>query len=266
MRIFPDVPLVQPTVGTELRVVSVSGAGTVGRATKISRQGDQNHQKESNMRSQYADYFNHDDDALGYDADVRDETNPIRTGYAQLMSFVGSRVPPASRVLDLGTGTGNTILHLPPDVQATGVDVSQKMLAIARQKLGDRPATLIHDDLLNFVSSNPLDQFDAIVSTYALHHLPPAEREHLFQEIGSKTKQSLVLVFGDLMYENDSDKTRILKRHREAHPGLAKDFEEEFFWDVEASTEMLQRQGWHVTWHRFSDLSWVGEIRKAKSA
>ena len=34
------------------------------------------------MRSLYADKFNHDADAAGYDADVRNESDPIRAGYA----------------------------------------------------------------------------------------------------------------------------------------------------------------------------------------
>ena len=35
----------------------------------------------------------------------------MRSHFAELMTYIGSRVASRSRVLDLGTGTGNTILE-----------------------------------------------------------------------------------------------------------------------------------------------------------
>lgn len=40
------------------------------------------------MRSQYADYYNHDEDAPLYDQDVADETHPIRAGYTAALAWV----------------------------------------------------------------------------------------------------------------------------------------------------------------------------------
>ncbi len=43
------------------------------------------------MRSHHADTFNHDEWAAGYDADVADETNPIRAGYQATLEWVVER-------------------------------------------------------------------------------------------------------------------------------------------------------------------------------
>jgi hypothetical protein len=61
------------------------------------------------MRSQHAHTFNHDEWAAGYDADVADETNPIRAGYQATLGWVVERaaVGPDDAVVDLGIGTGN---------------------------------------------------------------------------------------------------------------------------------------------------------------
>lgn len=212
------------------------------------------------MRSHYADYFNHDADAPDYDADVKNERNPIRAGYAELMTYIGSRVASRSRVLDLGTGTGNTILHLPADTVVTGVDVSGKMLEIAKAKLKARQVTLVQDDVLNYVTEADLSCFDVIVSTYTLHHLTPQERELLFSEIARKAPPAVRVIVGDLMYANEADKARIIAKYQNAHPDLADDFEDEFFWNVADAELMLQRCGWAPQWTQFSDLSWVCEL------
>ena len=61
------------------------------------------------MRSRHADRFSHDEEAAGYDRDVLDEADPIRTGYDALLDWVAKSAEPApeSRVLELGSGTGN---------------------------------------------------------------------------------------------------------------------------------------------------------------
>lgn len=40
------------------------------------------------MKSRHAEYFNHDGDAPGYDRDVTNEDDPIRTGYNAVLDWV----------------------------------------------------------------------------------------------------------------------------------------------------------------------------------
>lgn len=212
------------------------------------------------MRSQYADYFNHDEDAEEYDLDVTREDNPIRTGYASLLTCVGSRILPTATVLDLGSGTGNTIRALPRGCVVTAVDVSAKMSEISKAKLGDRTVNYVIGDLLDYVETTPLDEFDSIVSTYALHHLAPVERERLFTRIRDAAGVHTHVVIGDLMYKNTADRDRIVERFAPIFPELAEAVEEEFFWDIERTTKMLERLGWNPYWRTFSDLSWAVEL------
>ena len=89
------------------------------------------------MRSRHADYFNHDEDAPGYDADVADESSPIRAGYAAVLGWVIERagIGAGSRVLDLGAGTGNLSGRIAACGELVCVDVSGKMSALAAPKL-----------------------------------------------------------------------------------------------------------------------------------
>ena len=135
------------------------------------------------MRSQHAHAFNHDEWAAGYDADVADETNPIRAGYQATLEWVVERaaVGPDDAVVDLGIGTGNLARLLPPCRRLVGVDVSPKMLELAAPKLG--PAVeLVTADVLE-VFERP-DRYDAVVSTYAIHHLTADEKAALGRRRG----------------------------------------------------------------------------------
>ena len=209
------------------------------------------------MRSKYADFFNHDSDAPDYDQDVQREGNPIRAGYSALLAWIGGQVPQTASVLDLGSGTGNTIRALPASCRVTAVDVSQQMTEIARTKLADRPVEFVIEDIMTYLEGNDLEGFDCVVSTYALHHLTPEERSWLLSSLCSRNRPGTHVLIGDLMYRDDGDRARILEAYSPTYPDLGEVFEEEFLWDIAQSQRELDRLGKPAEWHRFSDLSWA---------
>ena len=88
------------------------------------------------MRSSYGDVFNHDDEADAYDLEVRNEKDPIRAAYDDVLRWVAqeARVISTSRVLELGSGTGNLSSLIPPCGELICVDLSGRMEAIAQKK------------------------------------------------------------------------------------------------------------------------------------
>ena len=163
------------------------------------------------MRSRDADRFNHDPWADGYDEKVLDETNPIRAGYGALLAWTveQAHIGPDSRVLDLGVGTGNTAALIPAARRVVGVDVSAKMIAQAPAKLshlGD--VELVQADLLEFFDRD-LPAFDAVLSTYSVHHLDAGEKAELFRRIHAVLRPGARAVFGDLMFESEAARAEI---------------------------------------------------------
>jgi putative AdoMet-dependent methyltransferase len=208
------------------------------------------------VRSIHADTFNHDEEARGYDDDVAHEENPIRAGYSATLDWVVARaaVGPEDQVADLGIGTANLAVRLPSYRRLVGVDVSAQMLALAEAKLqpsGD--VELVRADLLEF-----LDQpatFDAIVSTYAIHHLEADEKTVLIERAAARLAPGGRLAVGDLLaasrFAVDGVKARL------QHPGADALFDEEFPWFVDETLSLLARAGFTgVAVEQFSDLSW----------
>jgi ubiquinone/menaquinone biosynthesis C-methylase UbiE len=206
------------------------------------------------VRSLHVDRFNHDTEVAGYDADVADESNPIRDGYAATLDWVIARaaVGRDDVVVDLGTGTGNLAARLDPVARLVCVDVSTGMLAVARQKLP--PATeYVEADLLEF--ADHAVGCDAVISTYAVHHLVAEEKATLLEALFRSLRPGGRLAIGDLMIASSGlvDETRA----RLAHPDVDEMFADEFPWFVDDARRDLERIGFvDVRAEQTGVLSW----------
>ncbi len=99
---------------------------------------------------------------------------------------LGDQVPvTARRILDLGTGDGRLLALLRdarPDSVGVGLDMSEPMLAAARERFAGQSAV----ELVQHELSEPLPdlgRFDAIVSCFAIHHLLDERKRSLYAEI-----------------------------------------------------------------------------------
>lgn len=212
------------------------------------------------MRSEHVDQFNHDPWAANYDRNVLNEDDPIRAGYAAVLDWTAAsaRVTPGSVVLDLGSGSGNTSARLPAADRLICVDVSPRMTELAKPKLAHLPnVEYVISDMLEYVC-NSMPNIDALVSTYALHHLTDDEKYLLFRQVWPALSPGGRAVFGDLMFASAKSQTDLTEAYlREGQTDLVLDFEEEFFWLVDQATAALESAGFQlVQVRRFSALSW----------
>ncbi len=210
------------------------------------------------MRSSHADIFNHDDDAPTYDAEVLQEGHPIRQGYSDLLEWVAQKaaITSQSRVLELGSGTGNLTRLLPLCRELICVDVSQKMEEWAQPKVEMHLNRRFRCADVLEVLDEDMGRFDAIVSTYTLHHLTEPEKTFFFQQLKHILEPTGRAVIGDLMLVSASVKPAQIALYRSlGELETAEGIEEEFFWDLKSAREQLQQLGFRVEERWFSDLS-----------
>jgi tRNA (cmo5U34)-methyltransferase len=105
-----------------------------------------------------------------------------REGESTLLEFLPERV---GRFLDLGSGGGRLlglVKAARPNAEAVAVDFSAAMLEVLRDAYrGDAKTSIIEHDL-----SSPLPElgnFDAIVSSFAIHHVTHERKRSLYAEI-----------------------------------------------------------------------------------
>jgi SAM-dependent methyltransferase len=89
------------------------------------------------------------------------------------------------RVLDLGTGDGRLLALLQvdrPEMTGVGVDFSELMLGRARERFAaDERVELVAHDLAEPLPA--LGRFDAVVSSFAIHHLEDERKRSLYGEV-----------------------------------------------------------------------------------
>lgn len=91
----------------------------------------------------------------------------------------------ARRALDLGTGDGRLLALLKverPMLRAVALDFSPAMLDAARARFGGDPLVEVVGHDLDTPLPD-LGRFDAVVSSFAIHHLPHPRKRALFAEV-----------------------------------------------------------------------------------
>jgi tRNA threonylcarbamoyl adenosine modification protein (Sua5/YciO/YrdC/YwlC family) len=89
----------------------------------------------------------------------------------------------ARRILELGTGTGETahrLLTRHPEAFLVGIDESEEMLAAAREVL---PAERVELRVGRIEEALPGGPFDLVASALCVHHLDSAEKAELFGRV-----------------------------------------------------------------------------------
>ncbi|MGA2101103.1 MAG: class I SAM-dependent methyltransferase [Candidatus Sulfotelmatobacter sp.] len=111
-----------------------------------------------------------------------DQISHRSEGESALLEFIPRET---HRILDLGTGDGRLLALVRsqhPETEAVAIDFSPAMLEAARKRFeGDSRVKVIEH---NMDSSLPaLGRFDAVISSFAIHHLVHERKRALYQEI-----------------------------------------------------------------------------------
>jgi tRNA (cmo5U34)-methyltransferase len=189
----------------------------------------------------------------------RADTIPHRgEGEAALLEFIPSS---ARRVLDLGTGNGRLLAlvkgSLQVNVEAVGVDFSPAMLDAVRARFaGDSSITIVAHNLDQPLPA--LGKFDAVVSSFAIHHLVHERKRELYGEIFG------LLNPGGVFCNMEHVASPTLKLHKEFLSLIGKTVENEDpsnkLLDVEKQLEWLREIGFedvdcHWKWREFALLA-----------
>ena len=104
-----------------------------------------------------------------------------QSNVSRLIVALVEKMTRKGRVLDIGCGGGVPIASYlqQQGFEITGIDISMRMIELARENLGTN-ATLIQTDILNYESS---EDYDGIVAWDSLFHVPYASRFLVFRKI-----------------------------------------------------------------------------------
>ena len=141
-----------------------------------------------------------DDPDVDYRELVRAAYNRCAMDYAQQrritpgaeLSFITDRLTPGSKILDVGCGAGIPVSQfLARTFSLTGIDISSTMIALAKENVP--AAKFVIADVAK--TEFPACRFDAIVSFYAIFHIPRQEHLNLFRRFAQWLRPGGLLLF-----------------------------------------------------------------------
>jgi putative AdoMet-dependent methyltransferase len=161
------------------------------------------------LRKTWSDRWGFDRQAAHYDEAVlrEPEFNPHQN-YNEALDYtcklVNARI--GEKGLDIGTGTGNLAgRFLAQGIEVAGIDQSREML---RQCQAKHPQ--METKLGNFLAIPYLDdQFDFVVTSYALHHLTDEQKLLALEEMRRVLKPHGRICIADLMFEDEERRRQV---------------------------------------------------------
>jgi tRNA threonylcarbamoyl adenosine modification protein (Sua5/YciO/YrdC/YwlC family) len=144
----------------------------------------------------------------------------------------------ARRILELGTGTGETawrLLERNPEATLVGLDESESMLSAARARL---PADRVSLRVGRLQDPLPEGEFDLVASALCVHHLDGAEKRDLFARVRRRLVRGGRFVLADVIVPQDPADRVIELSPGFDRPDTASD---QLVWLREAGFELISK-------------------------
>lgn len=144
--------------------------------------------------------------ADGYDKSVQlsEESNVYPfAGYKDVLNRIYNVVhrKENAKILDIGFGTGILTKRLYDDgYEIFGIDFSEKMIAIAKEKMPS--AKLMQYDFSKGLPDSLENvTFDYIISTYAMHHLEDKDKVNFINRLNGYLSDDGEIIIGDVAFK-----------------------------------------------------------------
>ena len=153
-------------------------------------------------------------------------------------------LPPGTRrILDLGSGAGRLLklaLVRFPNAHAVALDHSETMLGKLREEFGNNPnVTIVQHDMAHPLPV--LGVFDAVISSFAIHHTEDVRKRTLYREIFEMTGHGGV--FCNLEHVSSSTQNLHLAFYKALNVSIADEDANNRLLDVETQLRWLREIG-----------------------
>ncbi|WP_147532934.1 class I SAM-dependent DNA methyltransferase [Bacillus marasmi] len=200
---------------------------------------------------EWADTY--DQTVLGDDKEYR----AVFKNYDRILQAVADRVQ--GKIIEFGVGTGNlTEKLLNSNNKVIGFEPSLAMREKALEKLTN--VNILNGDFLSYNIHEPID---AIVSTYAFHHLTDDEKASAFSLYQSVLATGGKIVFADTVFISDAHKqTAIHEANLKGYLNLARDLATEYYSTIPSLEAMLKANHFSVEFTQLNSFVWLMDATK----
>lgn len=210
--------------------------------------------------SDYKFNFLFDSWADAYDQTVYDQKGEYHEVFDNYQGILEETVIeiakyPGATVLDIGSGTGNlAYIAKLADYNVIGIDPNKKMREISKEKFPN--IDFVEGGFLNIPQGN--NSIDAIISSYAFHHLSDEDKKLAALLFSTKLKANGKVIIADTMYSSENDKITFIEDSiGKNYTSLAEDLETEFYTTHQVLTEIFTYAGFSVAYKQMNKFVWI---------
>lgn len=157
-------------------------------------------------------------------------------------------------VLEIGVGTGNLLKNLYENgFNVIGIEPSVEMRKVSIKKLPN--VKILNGHFLDI----PLDyKFDAIVSSYAFHHLTYEEKKKAIKYLDGLLNDNGKIVISDTMFESKEYKNSLYKHVEKSNAfNLLNDLKTEFYEYLQDILILFTELNYYVEAKKINKYVWV---------
>ncbi len=139
----------------------------------------------------------------GYEEHMMTEVVGCKEAYAEMTKLVPDT---CKKLLDLGCGTGlelEGIFKKLPEVEVTGIDLTQVMLDKLEEKFADKKVMTICGSYFDICFG--AEKYDCVVSFETMHHFSPEAKTGLYEKIFKSLKPGGVYIECDYMVTEQAE-------------------------------------------------------------
>jgi len=148
-----------------------------------------------------ADFFS--ERVEGYDEHMLTNVKGCKEGYIEMSKLIPLS---CNSLLDLGCGTGlelDEILKIMPNINITGIDLTQEMLNKLKQKHSDKSIHLICGSYFDVPFG--VSKYECTISFQTMHHFSHELKIELYKKIHQALTHDGIYIECDYMIENQED-------------------------------------------------------------
>lgn len=192
-----------------------------------------------------------------YDSTVfnsKGEYKEVFRNYKGILLEMMDAIPKhASTVLDIGTGTGNLLRLLQEKgYRAVGIEPSKEMREEALRKYPE----------LNILDGHFLDlpggKYDAIVNSYAFHHLTYQKKREALGAMNDRLNKDGAIIIADTMFSSVKEKRRILSDVKASNfLGLLNDLNTEYYEILDEILLLFRELNFAIEVENMNEFVWI---------
>jgi ubiquinone/menaquinone biosynthesis C-methylase UbiE len=193
----------------------------------------------------------YDETVYGHD----NEYSEVFSGYAEILEYICQGVRgKEGTIIEIGVGTGNlTKMLYDHGLNIVGIEPSQEMRKIAQSKL---PSVKILDG--HFLSIPVRGKVDAIVTSYALHHLTLDEKREALRYLDGLLNENGKMIIADTMFESEAYKENLLEYVRDCGTlNLLKDLNSEYYEYVDDLCQLFREMNYTYEIIKMNKYVWM---------